>query len=736
MIRQFCLLIVLLCSCSAIGFGQSKALKKANELYKDYKYYEAIPIYEEYLEGKYGNGRDIPTKMKLAQSYRRTAQTEKAEPLYAEIVSRPGVNVKQMFYYGQVLMTNGKYSEAKEWFLKYDSEVEDDDRGANMAEACDNVWLIDPRHRSLRLERLDINSDGDDFSPVPFNDGLIFVSDQGKIGKKGGFGWTGRNFLSLYYAKQNASGRFENPKKTFNKITSPQKNMGPIAIHPDGKSIIFTRNSSKAGKGGEFRMQLFEASLSKDGSTGKARLLPFVSPNYNFMHPAYNQDGSVLYFSTDKGGGYGQTDIWMVKRKGDDWGRPENLGELINTQSSEVFPFVGEDDGLYFSSRGLAGLGGFDIFYAPMHEDGFHDEPTNLGAPYNSSKDDMGIYVFPGQKTGYLASNRETGLDDIFSFEAYEIKLIGLVVDEANRPIKDARVTLKAAYELRDQQLDAQARFTDEVAANKTYSVIAQADGYITDSASVSTIGIMDDETLNVRIVLKETKQIIEPPVVYTPPPTPKPEPVVVSKEATEAQQPLTTIRVIDKQSKQPLGNATLLLADGSTQRTDGAGLFMIEPSRARNVKASYPDYFTRRGQLRNKADGTQEVLVELDKIQLNKAIKIENIYYDLDKDFIRADAALELDKIVTLMRDNPTLEIELGSHTDSRGSDAYNMDLSQRRARSAVDYIVSRGTQRYRIVAKGYGETRLTNRCSNGVRCNKTEHQANRRTEFTVTKY
>ncbi|ADY50690.1 OmpA/MotB domain protein [Pseudopedobacter saltans DSM 12145] len=123
-------------------------------------------------------------------------------------------------------------------------------------------------------------------------------------------------------------------------------------------------------------------------------------------------------------------------------------------------------------------------------------------------------------------------------------------------------------------------------------------------------------------------------------------------------------------------------------------------------------------------------------KENAHKAIRIENIYYDFDKWNIRPDAAVELDKLVKILKDNPTIWIELGSHTDSRGKDAYNLNLSQKRAESAVGYIVSRGIDKNRIAARGYGETQLLNRCSNGVECTEEEHQLNRRTEFKIVKY
>jgi outer membrane protein OmpA-like peptidoglycan-associated protein len=131
---------------------------------------------------------------------------------------------------------------------------------------------------------------------------------------------------------------------------------------------------------------------------------------------------------------------------------------------------------------------------------------------------------------------------------------------------------------------------------------------------------------------------------------------------------------------------------------------------------------------------GTLLSNIEMEKIKLDKRISIQNIYYDYDKWFIRDDARPHLDKVVTLMQDNPTMSVELGSHTDSRGRDEYNETLSQRRAEAAVEYIVSQGVDASRITAKGYGENQLTNRCKNDVPCSEAEHQLNRRTELRIT--
>ena len=203
--------------------------------------------------------------------------------------------------------------------------------------------------------------------------------------------------------------------------------------------------------------------------------------------------------------------------------------------------------------------------------------------------------------------------------------------------------------------------------------------------------------------------------------------------------------RVLNRRTNLPVGNSTAVLSkvDGGILKfetaEDSKYSFDLSPNSDYTVAGIKTGFLSEVKDFTTKGINGSIVIEKdlyVDVIELNKAIRIENIYYDFDKWNIRPDAAVELDKLVKILKDNPTIWIELGSHTDSRGKDAYNLNLSQKRAESAVDYIVSRGIDRNRITARGYGETQLLNRCSNGVECTEEEHQLNRRTEFKIVKY
>jgi len=201
---------------------------------------------------------------------------------------------------------------------------------------------------------------------------------------------------------------------------------------------------------------------------------------------------------------------------------------------------------------------------------------------------------------------------------------------------------------------------------------------------------------------------------------------------------------VFDKNNNLPLVNALVTLSKLNGQAlkvlTDETGKFNfnLEEASDYNLSGEKTQY---RSDLKSFTTHHLTVSTEivkdlyLAKIELDKAIRLENIYYDFDQSDIRPDAAIELDKLVKILKDNPTIWIELGSHTDSRGNDRYNQWLSQSRANSAVQYIIDQGIDKNRITAKGYGETMLLNKCASGVKCSEEDHQLNRRTEFKITK-
>jgi len=401
-------------------FGQSKDLQKANDLYKARHFAEAAELYEVVLQEK----TNLSTKTKLANCYRMNNRLAEAEKLYAEIVLEDKARADTYFYYGEVLMGNEKYDEAKNWFLKYHKIEPEEERGLLMANACDKVKTIKPFFPYLRVTEFNQNSDADDATPVFWNNGIAFSSDRNvglKLMKEKS-GWTGRDYLNLYYAEIESDNKFSEPKLLSAKLNELNKNTGNPTFLADGSAIFFTRNDFETSRNGTYNMQLFTAESTGDNRWKSSKKLKFCSSEFNYMHPAVSPDGKWMVFVSDKKGGPGGTDLWLVERKGDDWGKPKVLSDVVNTASHEGFPFIDAEGKLFFCSKGHVGYGGFDVFMTKRNMDGNWQQPVNLGRPINSARDDISIALDGEKRRGLFTSNRIGGDDDIFLFQAVDTK--------------------------------------------------------------------------------------------------------------------------------------------------------------------------------------------------------------------------------------------------------------------------------------------------------------------------
>ena len=393
-------------------FGQSKDLKKANQLFKEDKYALAIPHYQKALNTK----KNLSIKSKLAFCYKITNQMAKAADLYEEIVASDRAKTKSYFYYAETLMSSGQYDKAKEWFRKYAAIEIEDETVDRMIAACDFAKTVQPYFGHATATAFPQNSEEDDNAPVFWDNGIVFTSDRkGKLkflDTKSGA--TDRSYLRLYHSEALPDGTFGEPKEYISKINDARKNTGMATFQPDGSSMFFTRNGTSLNKQNAYCLQLLEAKSNDGKNWQKAEIVPFCRKSSNYMHPAISPDGKSLFFVSDKAGGQGGTDIYVSRKQKDRWGRPENLGEQINTDGHEGFPFMHSNGKLYFCSKGHLGLGGFDIFVTEMMKDGTWSTPTNLGAPINSPSDDISIFIDKTEEKGVFTSSRAGGDDDLF----------------------------------------------------------------------------------------------------------------------------------------------------------------------------------------------------------------------------------------------------------------------------------------------------------------------------------
>ena len=739
--RNTCVLLVLIISFCFAGdlHAQKRKLKKANELYEQFSFPEAADLYKKILAKKDND----EAKQKLAECYRLMNKPVEAEYWYEQVIELPQSTDLDLLHYGLALKMNGKYELAREVFLEYAQLVPADTRGLRLVESCDKSEYFTQDPGVYNIDNVTCNSGESDFGPAFYEDGIVFASARGGKYQDKVYNWTGKPFLDLFYAvcpDPENPGQLDKPD-LFKGQANTWMHEGTVTFAKDEQTMFFTRNNFFKGKkrkddNNTIRLKVF--SSKKEGDKwSDIKDLAINSDKYSVGHPTLTSDGNTMYFTSDMPGGYGEEDIYVTRRSsGGAWGTPENLGPEINTEGREMFPFVHTDGTLYFASDALPGLGGLDIFSSQYLENGW-TPPENLRAPINTNYDDFGLILETEGEYGYFASNRAGGKgdDDIYAFTRSTFMLNGVVVDaDTQEPIEGALVQLiENGVVLQERTTYSNGEFAFPVGRNSDYTIRVTKPNYKDSEQPVSTFNV-EGNSLDIKVPM---------------------QPESLGGIFCELRG-----LVFENESGVPVPGATVKLINAETkfEKTyvtgeDGTYFFEIDPETDYLVFATKELFFTATKTISTKGRdctsplqkdlaldiGITKIIVDEDDPQTLNEIsefQIKHIYYDLDKSFIRPDAAVELDKVVKIMYENPGLLIELGSHTDSRASDRYNNDLSQRRAQAAVDYIVSRGIMSDRITARGYGETQLVNGCSDGVTCSDDEHQANRRTEFTITGY
>ena len=621
--------LVVITSCS------ERFYKRGVKHYDRYEYTEAISDLE-----KYQKKHDKPdAKIFLANSYRLTYDIPNAEKWYSIVVDMPESEPINMFYYARTLMTMEKYEEAKIWFRNYLKKVPDDFVAEMLLASCNSVRSFMEDTSLFTVKLANIPEVASAFAQVPFGNGIMFTGDKFKepgLINKDVYNWTGRSYLDIYYTAKDNSGKWLSPMLLKGNING-EFHEGPACFTKDNNVVYFTRSNyakkhklAKSSKS-ENNLKVYKAELVGEKWTNITSL-PFNSDEYSCGHPNLSADGKTLYFISDMPGGYGGTDIYKSVFDGKEWGKPENLGNVVNTHGNEMFPYMHSDGTFYFSSDAHFNLGGLDVFMT-SYDGNKWLQVENLNYPLNTTKDDFAYVLNSDGKTGYVSSNRDNYVDKVFEITKNDPTFIlSGHVYQKGKPTNSIDSAIVDVYNLTNKTrqtllTDVNGNYKIQLATKSDYEVKCWKPMYftITQSQNVSTVGKKLSENFTANFIL--------------------------------------------------------------------------------------------------------------DQIIMEKPIVLENIYYDFDKWFIREDAKGELNRLVQLMSDNPKLTIELGSHTDSRAGDQYNQVLSDKRAKAAVEYISSKGIDAKRMKWKGYGESKLVNKCKNNVPCTEEEHQQNRRTEFKAIK-
>lgn len=643
--------------------------------------------------------------------------------------------------------------------------------GQNRRQKIESLYKREDINRDIRVYNASsINTSRMEFSPAFYQGGMVYVSQSrgGLIDEK-----TGQTFNELFYADLDPNGLPIRPSNFSVEINS-ELHEGPVALNRQFDRIYFTRSNAKggvtkAGKDKRVHLKIFEAQRG-EFDWEKVKELPFNSDNFTCMHPALSPDGNKLFFASNRPGGFGGMDLYSVERREGRWEQPVNLGPDINTPGNEVFPFLHESGMLFFTSDYHPGFGGLDIFMIDIGGRKW-GRVINLGEPFNSAEDDLGLILSKDGEQGYFTSNRVGGAgnDDIYFFEAdggirgIELpETFGLVVTvydgRASRRLQGADIRI--FHRTDDGLIDDQTLYDLELLPNEGYGemtmkLVRKKEKFLgdpdtkTDRNGEGVLQVEEDQNY---VILVSKEGFTSKEYAYTlkaGSPVRPLEAVLDPKNCIELTG--TVNSAVGEKNAIPGVLVRIINQCDNTEiltRTKFDGVFeaCLEVGCEFTIiaeRGGYEPQLTRISfeKIRGRRSAEVEMLMtpldefsEKEPIRKGTVIVLENIYYDFNKSAIRKGAARELEGLVRLMETYQSMEIRLGAHTDCRGTDEYNLKLSEKRAESAKQFLVDRGIDADRIKTLGYGETQPRNRCDcEVVECTESEHQYNRRTEVRI---
>ena len=627
--KNITLIIALVLLGGLSSTAQNKATKKADKHFAKFEFVEAVEAYNKLVEK--GSG-DAYVYGRLAEANYNIFNTVEAERWYAKALESSS-DPEMTYRYSQMLKANGKYEASNVAMQKFATMHPEDSRAIAFNANPDYIRRILKKGNKLTVENLDINSPAADFGAT-IQDGKLYLTSARNDSRKD-YGWNEEPFLDIYEYTVGLDGTYQE-ETLLSKDINTKHHEGVVSFSLDGKTMYFSRESfyediyeKDSVSNTKFSvLHIYKATKSGD-EWKNVEALSINDENHSIKNPSVSKDGKTLYFASDMPGGQGGFDIYKAPINNDGQvGEPVNLGKEVNTGGQEMFPYSSHDNTLYFSSNGHLGLGGLDVFFI-SENNGKMSPLRNIGAPVNSNSDDF-AFNMDESGDGFVSSNRAGGKggDDV-----YAVKKI--------QPICDVEMI----------------------------------------------------------------------------------------------------VHVENSETGESIANATVTLSDESgsliaseTTNAEGLVTFNVECDKNTNLVVGAEEYENNTADVSGTKEEQVEVEVKLDpvkKIIVADRIVLEPIYFDYDKSNITEQGAFELDKLIQIMNNYPDMVINAKSHTDSRGKDKYNKDLSSRRAKSTVEYVISKGIDSSRISGVGMGESEPLSDC--GDDCSEEQHQLNRRSEFII---
>jgi outer membrane protein OmpA-like peptidoglycan-associated protein/tetratricopeptide (TPR) repeat protein len=604
--------------------AQNKDTETADKLYSQLEYVDAANAYLKLA----GSSKASPyVYRQLADSYYNVFNTKEAARWYAK-ATETTQDAETYYRYAQMLKAEGRYEDANKQMQKFASMAPADQRAVEFKKDPDYLPKLKSQTKLFDEKLLTDISDEkySSFGAVLVDNTLYFSSSRNTARKT--YGMNEEPYLDMYQTTYSSNGTFSDPVPLSDINTKWHD--GPAAITADGNTMYFASESFKDGKFEKEKsgqrtglIYLFKA-IKENGKWTNIQPVPFNGKTWSTGNPAISKDGKTLYFASDRKGTRGGTDLWKVEIKaGNTYGGPVNLGPKVNTEGRENFPYITDDDKLFFASDGRKGFGALDVFMIDLAKG---TEAINVGLPVNSPQDDFSFSFNSQKNIGFFSSNR-TGVDKIY----LATPICGV---EALVTVTDIKT------------------------------------GKVLPSAKVS--------------ILDERDNVIET----------------------------------------------------RTTTKEGTVNYTIDCDRAYSIQAAMDGYENSSFTIAKTKGGQVTVLAALnpiDKIITKEGVSLNDVFFEYNKSNITKEGAFELNKLVEAMKKNPGIIIMVKGHTDSRGSEEYNMNLSNQRSKATVQYVISKGIDKARISGQGYGESQPRVNC--GDNCTEEQHAQNRRIEFLIAK-
>lgn len=773
-----CLVIALYCFFILLPLpGRSQTDQQtrdqADYFYRHYAFSEAIPLYKSIDEKTF---RD---NARLGDCYRLTNNPGYAATYYGKAVATDDGSIPDIkLRYGQVLMTLEKYRDAEKWLTAYYRKFPQDRRTKNLVLSCRTAGkrkIATPRGYATFLT--DLNTDKNEFAPTIWQNKLVFNSDSTyEIAKKDDR-WTGSNFFNIYLAS------FDSARQIFGgEISAPPLSRkgnikyhdGPCTFTTEANEMYFTRTRynrfTKHAKQNKDSIALLNIMVATGYDTAarvfrKIKPFEFNNKKYSVAHPAISPDGRTLIFAANKKGSAGGYDLYICKRQPNGkWLPPENIGNLINTEGDELFPYMPDAKTLYFSSDGQKDcFGGLDVYKSTFNGTAW-SQAENLGTPVNSSFDDLSLAMRDDGRASFFSSNRPAQKrgDNIYLFQSKRLFLLVNVKDAATKlPLPGATVKLlEAADTFRARTEDDGSTITAlSPKFPYGYKVSVTLNGYDTFTVTANFIGSnKPTDTIYLPVLLSKKQD----------------KPADSSRNTTSNEHRIFfNLKVMDCRTRKPVidpGSKVNVTFDTSEQRinyyldaeaADGELSQELFPGKKYMLEISSFDYqalyLTKINTDFRLPSATDTIIFDSVCLEPRKdIINLGVIPFGYDSAILNAIAQARLSKFVKYLTEtHPTMKLLIRGHTDCRETKpGYNKLLSERRAYAVMNYFISKGVAANRLKAIGVKDDmpRIPcNNCETGdgmeklikkyykngrTDCTDTEHAQNRYIDCVILEY